>query len=49
MLRLLLFLLIAPLAFAAPRDPIIQSVAGGGIGGAVLTAIVGMLKKALVK
>jgi hypothetical protein len=28
---------------------IIQSVAGGGIGGAVLTAIVGMLKKALVK
>ncbi len=28
---------------------IIQSVAGGGIGGAVLTAIVGMIKKAMVK
>lgn len=30
-------------------NAIIQSVAGGGIGGAVLTAIAGMLKKALVK
>jgi hypothetical protein len=28
---------------------IIQSVIGGGAGGAVLTAILGMLKKALVK
>jgi hypothetical protein len=28
---------------------IIQSIAGGGIGGAVLTAILGMVKKALVK
>jgi hypothetical protein len=28
---------------------IIQSVAGGGVGGAVLTAIIGMVKKALVK
>lgn len=28
---------------------IIQSVAGGGIGGAVLTAILGFVKKALVK
>jgi hypothetical protein len=28
---------------------IIQSVAGGGIGGAVLTVIAGMIKKALVK
>ena len=30
-------------------NAIIQSIAGGGIGGAVLTAIAGMLKKALVK
>jgi uncharacterized membrane protein YeaQ/YmgE (transglycosylase-associated protein family) len=30
-------------------NAIIQSVAGGGIGGAVLTAILGMVKKALVK
>jgi hypothetical protein len=28
---------------------IIQSVAGGGVGGAVLTAILGYVKKALVK
>jgi hypothetical protein len=28
---------------------IIQSVAGGGVGGAVLTVIAGYLKKALVK
>lgn len=28
---------------------IVQSVLGGGAGGAVLTAIVGMIKKALVK
>ena len=28
---------------------IIQSVAGGGVGGAMLTAIVGMVKKALVQ
>jgi hypothetical protein len=28
---------------------LVQSVAGGGIGGAVLTVIAGMLKKALVK
>ena len=28
---------------------IIQSVIGGGAGGAVLTAIIGMIKKALVK
>jgi hypothetical protein len=28
---------------------IIQSIAGGGIGGAVLTAILGMLKKAIAK
>ncbi len=28
---------------------IIQSVAGGGVGGAVLTAILGFVKKALVK
>jgi uncharacterized membrane protein YeaQ/YmgE (transglycosylase-associated protein family) len=30
-------------------NAIIQSVVGGGVGGAVLTAIAGMLKKALVK
>lgn len=28
---------------------IVQAVAGGGVGGAVLTAIIGMVKKALVK
>jgi hypothetical protein len=28
---------------------IVQSVAGGGVGGAVLTAIIGFIKKALVK
>ncbi|RYI21770.1 MAG: hypothetical protein EON48_08305 [Acetobacteraceae bacterium] len=28
---------------------LVQSVAGGGIGGAILTVIAGMLKKALVK
>ncbi|MES2817310.1 MAG: hypothetical protein V4720_20565 [Pseudomonadota bacterium] len=28
---------------------LVQSVAGGGVGGAILTAIAGMLKKALVK
>ena len=28
---------------------LVQSVAGGGIGGAVLTVIAGMLKKALTK
>jgi hypothetical protein len=28
---------------------IIQSVAGGGVGGAVLTALVGVVKKMLIK
>jgi hypothetical protein len=28
---------------------LVQSVAGGGVGGAILTVIAGMLKKALVK
>lgn len=28
---------------------LVQSVAGGGVGGAILTVIAGMLKKALIK
>ena len=38
----------APIA-GTDLNAIIQSVAGGGIGGAVLVAIAGVLKKALVK
>jgi hypothetical protein len=40
---------VADAAAGLDLTAIIQSVAGGGVGGAVLTAIIGMVKKALVK
>lgn len=40
---------VANAAAGLDLNTIIQSVAGGGVGGAVLTAIIGMVKKALVK